>query len=152
MNVLFLQEKIITERFQAIFPFVHIRIIYVRVSRGQRFKICGFLILYIKMNVCLFVCMELIQIHISEPIWTRLCTRLPLGLEETVVYVWTRNSWHLRGLGSFFGGGHCGIMGTKWLPVRPFSAVRDSSWCSCDVTDMTSQTAESSAAALHPWF
>jgi len=44
-------------------------------------------ILYIKINVCLFVCMELIQIHISEPIWTKLCTNLPLGLEE----VWTHN-------------------------------------------------------------
>ena len=45
---------------------------------------------------CLFVCMELIQIHISEPISTKLCTRLPLGLEEVVGYVWTRNSWPLR--------------------------------------------------------
>jgi len=36
--------------------------------------------------------MELIQIHISEPIWTKRCTRLSLGLEETIGYVWTRNS------------------------------------------------------------
>jgi len=36
--------------------------------------------------------MELIQIHISESIWTRLCTRLTLGLEEVVGYVWTRSS------------------------------------------------------------
>jgi len=35
--------------------------------------------------------MELIQIHTSEPIWTKLCTRLPLGLEEVVGYVWTNN-------------------------------------------------------------
>jgi hypothetical protein len=41
------------------------------------------------MFVFLFVCMELIQIHISEPIWTKLRTRLPLGLEEVVGYVWT---------------------------------------------------------------
>jgi len=40
---------------------------------------------------CLFVCMELVQIHISEPIWTKLCTHLPLGLEEVVGYVWTHN-------------------------------------------------------------
>jgi hypothetical protein len=40
-----------------------------------------------KLNVCLY----LIQIHISEPIWTKLCTQLPLGLEETVGYVWTHN-------------------------------------------------------------
>ena len=51
-----------------------------------------FSILYIKMNVCLFVCLYLIQIHISELIGTKLCTRLPLGLEETVGYVWARDS------------------------------------------------------------
>jgi hypothetical protein len=67
--------------------------------------------------------MELIQIHISEPIWTRLCTRLPPGLEETVGYVWTRNSWPLRPFGPFFFGGHSRIMGTRWLPLRPFSAI-----------------------------
>jgi len=44
-------------------------------------------ILYIKMNVCLY----LIQIHISEPIGTKLCTHLPRGLEETVGYVWAHN-------------------------------------------------------------
>jgi len=75
------------------------------------------------MFVCLFVCMEIIQIHISEPIWTKLCTRLPLGLEETVGYAWTRNSLPLRLFGHFFFGGHCRIMGTRWLPARPFSAI-----------------------------
>ena len=49
------------------------------------------LILYIKMNVRLFVCVELVQIHISDPIWTKLCTRLILGLQEVVGYVWTHN-------------------------------------------------------------
>jgi hypothetical protein len=44
-------------------------------------------ILYTKMNVCLY----LIQIHISEPIGTKLCTHLPCGLEETVRYVWAHN-------------------------------------------------------------
>ena len=39
------------------------------------------------MNVCLY----LIQIHISEPIGTRLRTHLPRGLEETVGYVCTHN-------------------------------------------------------------
>ena len=70
----------------------------------------------------MYVCMELIQIHISEPILTRLCTRLPLGLEETVGYVWTRYSWPLRLFGPFFFEGHCRIMGTRWLPAWPFSA------------------------------
>jgi hypothetical protein len=39
------------------------------------------------MNVCLY----LIQIHISEPIGTKLCTHLPRGLEETVGYVWAHS-------------------------------------------------------------
>jgi hypothetical protein len=43
------------------------------------------------MNVCLYVCLYLIQIHISEPIGTKLCTHLPHGLEETVGYVWAHN-------------------------------------------------------------
>jgi hypothetical protein len=30
--------------------------------------------------------------------------------------------------------------------------IRDSSWCSCDITYMMSQMAESSAAALYPKF
>jgi hypothetical protein len=67
--------------------------------------------------------MELIQIHISEPIWTKLRTRLLLGLEETVGYVWTQNSWPLRPFGPFFFEGHCRIMGTRWLPARPSSAI-----------------------------
>jgi len=77
--------------------------------------------------------MELIQIHISEPIWTKLCTRLPLGLEETVGYVWTRNFLPLRHFGPFFLWGHCRIIGTRvghcriigtsWLPAQPFPAI-----------------------------
>jgi hypothetical protein len=71
----------------------------------------------------MYACMYLIQIYISEPIWTKLCTRLPLGLEETVGYVWARNSWHLRPFGPFSFRSHCRIMGTRWLPARPFSAI-----------------------------
>jgi len=55
-------------------------------------------ILYIKLKFCLFVCLYLIQIHISKPIWTILCTHLPLGLEETVGCVWTHNIWSFRPL------------------------------------------------------
>jgi hypothetical protein len=76
----------------------------------------------------MFVCMYLIQIHISESIWTKLCTRLPLGLEETVGYVWTRNSWPFRPFGPFFFRGHCRIMGTRWLPARPISAIALYPW------------------------
>jgi len=43
------------------------------------------------MNVCLFVYMELTRIHISEPISTKLGTRLPLGLKDVVGYVWNHN-------------------------------------------------------------
>jgi len=39
----------------------------------------------------MFVSLYLIQIHISEPIGTKLCTRLPRRLEETVGYVWAHN-------------------------------------------------------------
>jgi len=41
---------------------------------------------------CLYVCLYLIQIHISEPIGTKLCTHLPRGLEETIGYVWAHIS------------------------------------------------------------
>jgi hypothetical protein len=67
--------------------------------------------------------MELIQIHISEPIWTKLRTCLPFGLEEVVGYVWTRKSWRLRPFGPSFFRGHCRIMGTRWPPARPFSVI-----------------------------
>jgi hypothetical protein len=54
----------------------------------------------------MFVCLYVIQIHISEPIETRLCTRLPFGLEETVGYVRARNSGPPRTFGPFFPSGH----------------------------------------------
>ena len=41
----------------------------------------------------MFVCLYLIRIHISEPIWTKFCTHLPLRLEETVGYIWSENIW-----------------------------------------------------------
>jgi hypothetical protein len=85
--------------------------------------VCLFVCMYEWMYVCMYVCMELTQIHISEPIWTKLCTRLSLGLEEIVGYVWTRNSWPLPPFGPFCFGVHCRIMGTRWLPARPFSAI-----------------------------
>jgi hypothetical protein len=75
------------------------------------------------MFVCMYECVELMQIHISEPIWTTLCTRISLGLEGTVGYVGTRYSWSFRPFVPFFYGSHCRIMGTKRLPARPFSAI-----------------------------
>jgi len=47
------------------------------------------------------VCMELIQVHISEPISTKLCTHLPLGMEETVGY-YGPTIFHLPQLFDFF--------------------------------------------------
>jgi hypothetical protein len=76
------------------------------------------------MFVCLFICMCGIYTNSHfEPIWTKLCTRLPLGLEETVGYVRTWNSLPLPHFGPFFFGVHCRIMGTRWLPARPFFAI-----------------------------
>ena len=49
------------------------------------------LLSYIYKDKCLFVCLYLIKIHISEPIGTKFCTHLPRGLEETVGYVWAHN-------------------------------------------------------------
>jgi hypothetical protein len=72
--------------------------------------------------------MELIQIHIFEPIWTKHCTRLSLGLEETIGYVWTRNSWHLLPLGPLFFGGHRRVMGTRWQLALPFFAITLYPW------------------------
>jgi len=75
------------------------------------------------MFVHLFVSLYLIQIHISEPIGTKLCTGLPRHLEETVGYVWARYSCRLPPFGPLFFRSHCRIMGTRWLPARPFSAI-----------------------------
>jgi hypothetical protein len=65
--------------------------------------------------------MYLIQIHIFEPIETKLCTRLPLGLEEIVGYVWARNSWPLRLFGPFSFRGHCNNHGHEMAAVATVS-------------------------------
>jgi hypothetical protein len=76
-----------------------------------------------------FVCLCLTQIHISEPVWTRLCTRLSLRLEETVGYVWSENVWPFSTFLVFLLGSECKLLGTTWLPAQ-----------------------DTSATALHPWF
>ena len=55
---------------------------------------------FIYKDECLYICLYLIQIHISEPMENKLCTHLPSGLEETVGYVWAHNISlsHLCGL------------------------------------------------------
>jgi hypothetical protein len=76
-----------------------------------------------------FVCLCFIQIHISEPIWTKLCTHLPLRLEETVRYVCSENVGPFSTFLTFFIGSECRILGTKWLPAQ-----------------------DTFATALYPWF
>jgi hypothetical protein len=79
------------------------------------------LIRYIKIKwffVCLFVCLYTIQIHISEPISTELCTRLPLHLEEVVGYVWTHNIWPYSTFSTSSVRSQCRILGTTWLPAQ----------------------------------
>jgi len=104
-----------------------------------------------------FLC--LIQIHISEPIWTKLCTHLPLRLEETVGYVCSENVGPFSTFLTFFVGSACRILGTKWLPAQDTSATALYPWFlrvlvrrhGNDV--LAGDTCpESSATALYPWF
>ena len=74
------------------------------------------------MNVCLFVCTlykftflnrsEPNFAHVSPLIWKR-----PYGMYGSEIL----DLFDL--LGPFFSRGHCRIMGTRWLPARPFSAI-----------------------------
>jgi hypothetical protein len=103
-----------------------------------------------------FVCWYLLQIHISEPIWNKLCTHLPVRLEETVGYVWFENVWHFSTFLTFFDGSECRILGTTWLPAQDTSATALYQWFlrmlvwRHVVADDTYP--ESSATALYPWF
>jgi len=81
---------------------------------------------------CLFVCLYLIQIHISEPIGAKLSTHLPRGLEETVGYVWAHN------ISTYFVGSGCRIVRSRWLPAPhcPATALYPCCGaCWCDVRD-----------------
>ena len=85
----------------------------------------------------LFVCLYLIQIHISEPISTDLGTRLPLRLEKVVGYVWTHNIppfLPFRSLFSRAGAAFCTDDGCRFQ-VLPLN--RDSRTRACDVTGVT---------------
>ena len=92
------------------------------------------------MNVCLY----LIQIHISEPIGTKLRTRLPRGLEETVGYVWAHNiapSPPFRLLPLRRPALTCANMAPGATGHPPKRYIRDSGTCSCDVTHTSSRRA-----------
>jgi len=83
--------------------------------------------------------MELIQIHIYEPISTKLCTRLPLGLEEVVGYVWTHNISTFppfRRILSGVSADSCAEDGCRRHSPPLLCYIRDAArWC--DVTDVT---------------
>ena len=71
----------------------------------------------------MFVSSYLIEIHISQPIGTKLCTRLPpwSGRDRRVCMgpkVLTSST-----ICALFFRGHCRIMGTRWLPVRSFLSI-----------------------------
>jgi hypothetical protein len=98
------------------------------------------------MNVCLY----LIQIHISEPIGTKLCTHLPRGLEETVGYEWAHNippSPPFRTLPSRGPAWRCAKMADGVTGHPPKRYIRDSGTCSCDITHTSSRGAAHSFCA-----
>jgi hypothetical protein len=104
------------------------------------------IILYIKIDVCLCVCMFVCTLYKStflnrsEPNFAHcspLVCKRPLGMYGPEIL----DLFEL--LGPF------PLGGTRWLPARPFSAIRASGWCSRDATDITlSLTAESFAVAI----
>ena len=109
--------------------------------------------------VCLFPSfLYLIQIHISEPISTELRTRLPLGLEEVVGYVWTNNIWPFSTFSTSSVRSQCRILGTTWLPAQQSlrqryirdladdTCAKSHPWCS-----RRQLRQESSTTALYPW-
>jgi len=61
----------------------------------------------------LYVCLYLIQNHISEPIGTTLYTHFPSGLEETVGYVWAHNISLFRPILSGAGADPCAVVGCR---------------------------------------
>ena len=88
----------------------------------------------------LIVCLYLIWIHISEPISTKLCTYLPLGLEETVGYVWSENALPFLPFWPFVSGASAESSarnGCRHSSHPRQRYIRDSCWCYCDVTEMT---------------
>jgi hypothetical protein len=101
---------------------------------------CSNLIYKDEMVFCsfLFVCMELIQIHISEPISTILCTHLPLHLEEVVGYVWTHN---ISPFSTSSVRIQCRILGTTWLPAQESFRQR-----------FTRDLADDTCIESYPWY
>jgi hypothetical protein len=80
------------------------------------------------MYECMYVSLYLIQIHISAPIVTKLCTRLPRGLEETVGYVWAHNISPFPPLRTILSGAcadSCAVDGCRRHTVPLLRNIRD---------------------------
>jgi len=101
------------------------------------------------------LCLYLIQIHISDPIGTKLRTRLPRGLEETVGYVWAHNiapSPTFRTLPLRRPAWRCANMAPGATRHPPKRYIREPGTCSCDVTHTSSRrTAYSYCANRTLW-
>jgi hypothetical protein len=105
----------------------------------------------------MYVSLYRTQIHISAPIATKLRTRLPRGLKETVGYVWTHNILPfppIRLLPSRSYAWRCAKMAAGCAKIAalatghpPKRYIRDSGTCSCDVTHTTSIRATHSFCA-----
>jgi len=80
--------------------------------------------------------MELIQIRISERIGTKLCTRLSLGLEEVVGYVWTHNISTFPPFRSILSGASADSWAEDGCRSQSPPLLRYIT-CWCDVTDVT---------------
>jgi hypothetical protein len=79
----------------------------------------------------------IIQIHISEPIRTKLCTPLPLGLEETIGHIWAHNISLFQPFSTYSVWNGCRFLRSWWLPAPHCPATVLYPWCSaywCDVT------------------
>jgi len=82
----------------------------------------------------MFVCLYLTQIHISEPIGTKLCTHLHRGLEETGGHVLAHNISPFppfRPILSGAGANSCAVAGCRRHATALCPRCRA---CWCDVT------------------
>ena len=109
------------------------------------------IILYIKMNVCMYICMYVL--YTNSHFWTDLNQTLhtspPWSGRDTRVCMSPKFLTSSTFWAPFSSGATAESLAQDGcqrdrFPRYPY--IRDSSWCSCDVTDMTSQTSESSAA------
>jgi len=87
---------------------------------------------------CLYVCLYLIRIRISEPIGTKLCTHLPRGLEEAVGYVWAHNISTIPPFRPILSGAVadlCPVDGCRRHTALLQRYIRVCGACLCDVID-----------------